>query len=620
MTTAPTLRFRLSQVARDPALRSVPLWIVVTALNTSVLMGVVAMRLARDQAGPLPTRQLALILGLALVVYLLAGGIRTRCRRLDMTLPLPTRNLWSVHSVATYLAGLLIVLASAAVLAAHMSILSRISAFAGARNELAGICARLAAIWFLVVMVMQSYDIDLRKPKGRKSILVSLGTAAALLILAVVLDGQSLSLMTVPIVVGVALGFRSYSGLPGGFSLWPLEVSSQGASSSAVVPSAASASPVTAGTKPSRFSHRALVARVLFHTPPWGAATGWIALLFIAGLGFLMSGVLRAWEPDADVRLWVATMTVYMLLAFFAPLTFRLPTLDPLPVSRRFLFALLVLPAAIGLMIGYGGGWLTQKLLGDNTRRVHYRVEMPHYWVSVPYSNLEIAWDGAVPELTSPWGEIHPASGSTLFRGSTAALYSPYNTPEEASAAFEALLLSRAIEAVHGVSIPHQEILDRYFEVDGDRLVGLKPGGPTLEQDYPNLGRSKGQRQFLFLMAFVLVPWFLFLAIFLRTFRASLSDRIRQVTFWGLLGLPLLLMLGQVAMAVTGIVRPDVLRGTMEVMLRHANDSTLTALILASACLLLTSVSYLLAQRQLVEAEIPMTPTKFALVDFGQES
>ena len=48
-------------------------------------------------------------------------------------------------------------------------------------------------------------------------------------------------------------------------------------------------------------------------------------------------------------------------------------------------------------------------------------------------------------------------------------------------------------------------------------------------------------------MSLVLVPWFLFLAIFLRTFRASLGDRARQVTFWSLLGLSLLAMLGQVA-------------------------------------------------------------------------
>jgi hypothetical protein len=401
--------------------------------------------------------------------------------------------------------------------------------------------------------------------------------------------------------------------------LTPLEVSAQNTTPPIADPSATSVSPTTEGTTPTHRCLGILITRVLFHTPPWGAATGWIALLFITGLGFLMSGVLRAWEPDADVRLWVATMTVYMLLAFFAPLTFRLPTLDPLPVSRRVLFALLVLPAVLSLTLGYGGGWLTQKYLGDTTRIVQYRVEMPHYWVSIPYANLEVAWDEKVPELTSPWGESHPASSSPLFRGSTAKLYSPYNTPEESTAAFEALLLRRAIEAVYGLTIPHEELLDRYFEVDGDRLLGLKPGGLTLEQDYPDLGRPEGQHQFLFLMAFVIVPWFLLLAIFLRTFRASLSDRTRQVTFWSLLGLALLLMLGQVSMAVTGLARPDVLRGTIEVTLRQAADSPLSALATAATCLLLMGASYWLAQRQLMKAEIPMTPTRFALVDFSQE-
>jgi hypothetical protein len=362
-----------------------------------------------------------------------------------------------------------------------------------------------------------------------------------------------------------------------------------------------------------------LITRTLFHAPPWGAATGWIALLFVAGLGFLMSGVLRAWQPDADVRLWVAAMTVYMLVAFFAPLTFRLPTLDPLPVSRRLLFALLVLPAVGSLMLGYAGGWLTQKYLGDTTRTVQYRVEMPHYWVSMPYANLEVAWDGEVPELTSPWGETHTASSSTLFRGSKAALYSPFNTPDESSAAFEALLASRAIESVYGTSIPHEAILERYFEVDGDRLVGLKRGGLTLEEDFPDLGRPAGQPQFLALMTLVLVPWFLLLAVFLRTFRADLSDRTRQVTFGSLLGLPMALMVGQLVMAATGFARPDVLRGTLEVLLRQATSSTPATVTLSIACLALVIVSYLLAQRQLVKAEIPMTPTKFALLDFSQE-
>jgi len=619
MSTAPGLGFWLSRIGRDRALRSAPLWIVVTALNTSVLMGVIAVRNARNDSPSFPFRELTLVLGLALAVYLLTGGVRSRCRRIDMTLPLSTRNLWTVHSIATLLAGFLILLASVGVLLAHMSILSRLTGFEGGSKELIGICTQLAAVWFLAVMVMQSYRTDLRRPAGRKAILVSLTTAVGILVLAAIPAERALAVTLVAIVAGMLLGTRAFRSLPKSFSLWPLEVSAQGATEAAPATPRSSESLQPGAAVTSRNTPGVLIARTLFHAPPWGAATGWIALLFIAGLGFLMSGVLRAWEPDADVRLWIAAMTVYMLVAFFAPLTFRLPTLDPLPVSRRLLFALLVLPAVLSLMLGYAGGWLTQKYLGDTTRTVQYRVEMPHYWVSMPYANLEVAWDGEVPELTSPWGETHPASSSTVFKGSRAVLYSPFNTPDESSAPFEALLTSRAIESVYGTSIPHEEILERYFQVDADQVVGLKRGGLTLEEDYSNLGEPARHPQFLALMTLVLVPWFLLLTVFLKTFRANLSDRTRQVTFWSLVGLLLLLMLGQVAMAVTGIASPDVLRGTMEVLLRQANSSTPASLTLAITCLALTIASYLLAQRQLVKAEIPMTPTKFALLDFSQE-
>lgn len=619
MSTAPGFGFWLSQIGRDRALRSAPLWIVVTALNTSVLMGVIAMRNARDDSPSFPFSELTLVLGLALAVYLLAGGVRSRCRRIDMTLPLSTRNLWTVHSIATLLAGFLILLASVGVLLAHMSILSRLTAFAGGSKELIGICAQLASVWFLAVMVMQSYRTDLRRPAGRKAILITLTTAVGILALAAIPAERSLAVTLVAIVAGMLLGYRAFRNLPKSFSLWPLEVSAQGATEAAPAAPRSSKSLQPGAAVTSHNTPGGLITRTLFHTPPWGAATGWIALLFIAGLGFLMSGVLRAWQPDADVRLWVATMTVYMLVAFFAPLTFRLPTLDPLPVSRRLLFALLVLPAVLSLILGYAAGWLTQRYLGDSTRAVQYRVEIPHYWVSIPYSNLEIAWDGEVPELTSPWGETHPASSSAVFKGSTVGIYSPFNTPDESSAAFEALLTSRAIESVYGTSIPHEEILERYFEVDADKVVGLKRGGLTLEEDYPNLGEPAVQRQFLALMALVLVPWFLLLAVFLRTFRADLSDRTRQVTFGSLLGLAMALMVGQLVMAATGFARPDVLRGTLEVLLRQATSSTPATVTLSIACLALVIVSYLLAQRQLVKAEIPMTPTKFALLDFSQE-
>ncbi len=270
MRTAHGVGFWLSQIGRDRALRSAPLWIVVTALNTSVLMGVIALRNARQESAVFPTRELTLVLGLALAVYLLAAGVRDRCRRIDMTLPLSTRNLWTVHSVATLLAGFLIIVASAGVLAVHLSILSSAAAFSAGTDVLVGLCAHLAAIWFLAVMVMQSYRTDLKKPTGRRAILISLTTAVGILAFAAFLGEHSLAIATVATAVSMILGYRTLHGLPKTFSLWPLEVSDQNTTGAIEVPTQRSESQQPAAGVPSRLTSRTLIARTLFHTPRGG--------------------------------------------------------------------------------------------------------------------------------------------------------------------------------------------------------------------------------------------------------------------------------------------------------------------------------------------------------------
>ncbi len=420
MTTEPSLRFRLSQIGRDRALRSVPLWIVVTALNSSVLMGVIAMRIARDASTRLPTRELALVLGLALAVYLLAGGVRSRCRRIDLALPLSTRNLWMVHSIATFLAGFLTLLASAAVLAAHMSILSRISAFSGGDKVLVGLCAQLAAIWFLAVMVMQSYRTDLWKPTGRRAILASLATAVGVLILAAIPEGSSLSLTIVPIVVGVILGYRALRKLPDCLSLWPSEVSTR--SSEPATSELAQTSEFSAARQPRSFSPRSLDTRGQDTVPYSTMGSGhWMDRAFVRrrprlpherGAASMATRCQRSTRGCRHGRLYAAGLLRPPHLPIYPP---WIPYLS-LAVSSSPYWS--CRPSS-ALTLGYVGGWLTQKFLGDTTRTVQYRVEMPHYWVSMPYANLEVAWDGKVPELTSPWGETHPASSSAVFKGST---------------------------------------------------------------------------------------------------------------------------------------------------------------------------------------------------------
>ncbi len=79
----------MNRIWNDGALKRLPLWLAITAMTTSVLLGLVLWRHAsRSHNADLPADQLLAVLWLAIAVYLLAGDVRTRCGRLELTLPI----------------------------------------------------------------------------------------------------------------------------------------------------------------------------------------------------------------------------------------------------------------------------------------------------------------------------------------------------------------------------------------------------------------------------------------------------------------------------------------------------------------------------------------------------
>lgn len=123
MTTSRRVGFWMGHFWRDEALRAQPLWIVVTALNTSVATGAIVFRMARNGTTQGTAAVLLAVLWLALGIYLAAGSGRVRSSRLDLTLPLTARSLWLRHLGATVASGLVVLGASMAVVVAHESLL-----------------------------------------------------------------------------------------------------------------------------------------------------------------------------------------------------------------------------------------------------------------------------------------------------------------------------------------------------------------------------------------------------------------------------------------------------------------------------------------------------------------
>jgi hypothetical protein len=364
-----------------------------------------------------------------------------------------------------------------------------------------------------------------------------------------------------------------------------------------------------------------LVSRIIYNAPPLGAATGWIMFPFIAIIGMALSGVLDVWMDDVEVlRLMYLPLGAYVLFSLVGPLTYRLNSLDPLPISRRLIFALLILPALLAFCLGYGLSEVVKVTADHNQNLVEYRIEEGYYWVDVPEGFFEIARDGEAPILTSPWGESHVAWSAPPFRGSRAVVYSPFNTVEESSADFEAWLTSRAIEAVYGRSVPWEEIRDRYFQVEGEQLVGLEEGGLTLAADYGPLEPPARGPEFPLVLLLTVPPWLLLVAVFLRTFRAGLGDRARQAVFWAVAAGLVVLMLGMAALMISGLFSPPIVRGFLEVMLRQVGASPIRTIMLWAASLLATAAAYFVAKRQFLRAELPPKATKFALIDWTGET
>jgi hypothetical protein len=622
-----TLTWWLSKIRRDEAVRVLPIWIVFTALNTSALVGLVAFRGASTGSTEASLHGLAMVLWFALVAPLIVGRFRRRCSRLDLALPLQSRNLWLAHTSAMVVAGTVVLAASIGVVALHSTALRRAPYLQFTVAGVASLAIALLAAWVLAAVLLQSYRHELKDIPGGKQyaallIAIVVGMAAVLWFL----SSNPIALAIGLLALAWAVTNRTLRSLAPVLSLVPREPSDKQPRQTSMAGSPGVAGtttgvPVVPSSPQTDLGMARLVSRIIYNAPPLGAATSWFMFPFIALIGMALAGIFDVWMEDVEVlRLIWLPFGAYGLFSLVGPLTYRLNSLDPLPIGRRLIFALLTLPALLAFCLGYGLSAVVKQTTDHGQNLVDYRIEKPYYWVDVPEGFFEIAREGEAPILTSPWGESHVAWSAPPFRGSRAVLFSPFNTADESSADFEAWLTSRAIDSVYGVSVPWEEIRDRYFEVEGEQLVGLATGGFTLAADYGPLVPPAGGPEFPVILLLVAPPWLLLLAVFLRTFRAGLGDRTRKAVFWSAAAGLVILMLGIAALMISGVFSPRLVRGFLEVLLRQVGDSPIRTLTVWTASLVATVAAYFVAQRQFLEAELPSKPTMFALIDWTGET
>jgi hypothetical protein len=424
----------------------------------------------------------------------------------------------------------------------------------------------------------------------------------------------------VPFVFALGIGFRTYRSVPPAFMLNPIDAFPTGtAVASGHIGADADRIDTQAWTGIEAGYARGMrfgwfLFRLLYGKPAFSAYMflGFYPLLIL--LGVIFSGFMAVWQDLELPQLTWLFLAAYLLVSSLPAQIMQLHLILALPISRKRVFACLALPGLLAMSFGYGAGNSGTALMQSSRLMVRFQKEsssllpaypLPYPMVRVPAQYFEVAWNGQVPDNGSPWGESHTAWQDPLYRGSRIRVYSPFSTPKDSSPRFVALQISKAIQAVYGAAVPHEQVRDRYLEVKDNLGVGLKDGGALLLRDYPNLKLRGEIPLFPVLMLVIGGTWLLMAALYFRACRARVSDAGRKVVYYGMLAFALAVNIAPVPLTITGISRLEVGEAFTRVLIRNTTASLPggTAVVWV-ICALLLFGAYRLANTQFKRIEL----------------
>ena len=362
----------MNRIRYDGALHRLPIWLVITMMTTSVLLGAVLWRQSAHAPGtPLPQGQLLVILWLAIALYMLVGDVRTRCQRLDMTLPIETRTLWWSHQSAIVVAGSVVLAGSLAVLAGHALLIRQVDPQRALEIPYLTLIAPLGGGLLLAASMIGSLEPGLWKLRGRIEywvfVITSLG---GILLILVLLQEKPWKATQFCLLMAAVIPYLTLRKLPPAYRLVP-RCAAPADKKVAVA--------ATTGEPVSRWQIYRILFDVLHTTPPWRQFTPWMLYFFVALMGFILAGGFERTIEIGSLRFIYLPMGSYMLLAGVGILTYHLHRFDPLPIPRRALFGVIVIP---GLLI-FTGGYLTGRLFLTTdptpTAMVDYKVQDQHF-------------------------------------------------------------------------------------------------------------------------------------------------------------------------------------------------------------------------------------------------
>lgn len=597
----------LNLLKQNPMIRTLPRWLAVSAVPVALIVNLnMGIALGYKQTFD-PLVMLAAV-WLSFTIFLVFGEV-TRCTPFEMALPIPARRLWLAHITSTVISALAILVVTVGLVAGGVWLLWRLSGrLMLPVDEMGGLTAHVCAGLFLAIAFLQNPLPPLhRLPRsGVRVVLVMAVTLALVVLLSKIGTWTAL----IPLLLAAAVGLRRYQSVPRVFTLFTADAGGAKPASRDEITAgwkAHAAASTPRGAVFARLLHRTIFR--CFYVGGKRKFSPWLTFPFIVLFGALLSVVDTLWFEDSQRFLYVP-MAVYVLISFTAQPLGALYLVDSLPISRRRVWNVLVIPYVAALLAGYGLGMAVVALRADTAGKgevIHFLQGKSdgNTYLYVPASAMKIAWDSEVPKTTSPWGETHEAWSRPLHRWSRVRVYSPYHTPPGSSLEFVAWQISRAVEAVYGEALNLDEIASRYLETRADGSVGLRGERLTIQKDNPHLRRiPHGGPVFPFLMGSVFVLWMLASIVYMQTLRAGVTKRTQALVMWALMAAMLLWWFVPFVLAVTHVADPEIVTGFLVIVFGRIGASAWATLLVWGAAIALSAAAYAFASGRFVRVEV----------------
>jgi hypothetical protein len=418
---------------------------VVTCLAVGMIMrlapgfGAEIPRLASDNLPGGFTPFYLLFTGMA-AVFVLSSNAWTRSSRLTLALPLASRQVWTVRAVSLMAVALLSIAALAAVMGFSFDLETRKFTM----NAIVALAAARAAATVLVLICLFQLPQSGRDriPIGPAYVVYLIGVTFLTLVFSSALI-TSIAGTLILFSIAIALGTYLYRRIPPTFSIGPtVEESESPIWSMPDEQDFKIPDPIGEETLVGDQRNRSLALHwVLFR----GLKTNILTWFLILIVGASATVATLEFLKGTNALLPLFFLTIYQLSLLQAALESMAP-FDPLPISRRVLWAHAVGPIVISAVVGICVAGVIFLLNPRSFSQISYS----ECCVKVPWDYMEFSRDGKMPTITTSWGESYVPRAHPLWKGRPAALYDPFEIGKGSSQRFAEYQLQRAIEAVYG--------------------------------------------------------------------------------------------------------------------------------------------------------------------------